>query len=258
VDVHDIGAGVWMSTTRRRLERAYRRAMTVPPDPIPPWRRDRDATAERLGTLVAWRRGALLGLPLAPAAAAAGLLSLPASAVALGAALALVAVFWLAARDALRACVMHPELSAIPAVARERARLSDVTHRHRLARHLRRTAVYRPRSAQDRRLSPYPPERLAAARRGLLDLADAVEATAHPDPAVLVEIETLLRDGTRSPLLNADIPAEELRVALRRARFRLATDRPPEPDAVPRTVPRRARMHTRGVADAPVGRPRDP
>jgi hypothetical protein len=75
---------------------------------------------------------------------------------------------------------------------------------------------------------------------------------------VLLEIETLLCDGSRSPLLNTDILAEELPIALRRARFRLATDRPPEPAAAPRAAPRRARMHTRGVADAPVGRPRDP
>jgi hypothetical protein len=228
--------------------------MTDPPAPMPPWRRDPGAAAERLGTMAAWRRGALIGLAVAPAATASGLLAPPASAVALGAALALAGVFGLAARDALRACIMHPELRRLPAVTRECARLSGAAHRRRLAKSLRRTASYRSRSAQERRLSPYSPERLAAARPGLLELADAVEAAAHADPALLVEIETLLCDGTRSPLLNADIPAEELPVALRRARFHLATDPPPDPAA----APRRAGMHTPGVADAPVGGPRDP
>ena len=122
---------------------------------------------------------------------------------------------------------MHPELNDVPAVAHERARVSGAAQRCRLAEELRRTARHRPPSPRERRRSPYPPERLAAARRGLLDLADGVEAAVHVDPALVVEIRTLLRDGTRSPLLNADIPASELSATLRRARFRLATEPAP-------------------------------
>ena len=140
--------------------------------------------------------------------------------------------------------------------APERARLSDAAHRRRLARELRTVARLRIRTPREDRLVPH--ERLAAARGGVLELADDLDAAEHADPALLAEIRALLRDGTRSPLLNTDIPAEELPVTLRRARFRLATDRPPAPGAALRTAPRRAGMHTRGVADAPVGRPRDP
>jgi hypothetical protein len=150
-------------------------------------------------------------------------------------------VIELAARDALRAGVLHPELRALPAVARERARLTGPAHRRRLADHLRRTAQYRPRSPQERRVSPFPPERLAAARTGLLELADAIEAAAHADPAALVEIENLLCDGTRSPLLNSNIPSPELPAALRRARYRLATDAPPDTDTPPHAAVRRPR-----------------
>jgi hypothetical protein len=132
----------------------------------------------------------------------------------------------------------------------------DAVHRRRVARELRTVARLRIRTPREDGLVPH--ERLAAARGGLLELADDLDAAEHADPAVLADIRALLRDGPRSPLLNADIPAEELPVALRRARFRLATDRPPEVAAVPRTAPGRAGMHTRGVADAPVGRPRDP
>jgi hypothetical protein len=193
---------------------------------IPAGRRG-PAAAAHLQTPTAWRCGARLAIALAPAAAAAGLLAPGACAVTLGAALLLAASIETAARDALRACVMCPELRTLPAAARERARLTGAAHRRRLAHALRRTARHRPRSAQERRLSPYPPQRLAAARAGLFELADAVEAASHPDPAVLAEIETLLCDGARSPLLNRDIPAAELPATLRRARHRLATDTPP-------------------------------
>ena len=196
--------------------------------PLPSWRQDHAASAARLQTLTAWRRGARVALVVAPAAGAAGPVAPAAAAVAAAAAfavaLAACALTELTRRDTLRACVLHPELRQLPAVARERSRLTDAAQRRRLARALRRVAVYRPRSVQERRLTPYPLERLAAARPGLLALADAVEATAHPDPAVLVEIDELLRDGSRSPLLRTDIPLPQLSLALDRARQRLAAD----------------------------------
>lgn len=241
VEIHDIRPGVWISTTRRLPERAYGRGVTEPP--IPAGRRD-PAAAVHLQTLTAWRRGARLAIALASAVAAVGLLRPGACAVTLGAALLLAAAIEIAARDALRACVMCAELSALPAVARERARLTGAAHRGRLAAELRGTARHRPRSAREQRVSPYPPERLAAARAGLFELADAVEAAPDPDPAVVAEIETLLRDGARSPLLNAHIPAAELPVAMRRARYRLATDTP-QPATPTAAVARRGHGRTR-------------
>jgi hypothetical protein len=192
-------------------------------------RRDADALPARLGALRAWRRGARLGLAVAPVAAITGLLAHAVAAGVLVAATLLAAVVELAARRELRDCALDPELGGLPAVAPERARLSDAAHRRRLAGELRTVAGLRIRTPREDRLVPH--ERLAAARRGLLGLADDLEAAEHADPALLAEIHALLRDGTRSPLLNADLPAEELPVALRRARFRLATDRPPEPAA---------------------------
>src|SRR4051794_12080704 len=258
VEIHDIGEGVWISTTRRPPERAYGRGVIEPP--IPAGRRGA-AAAARLQTLTAWRRGARLALALAPAAAAAGLLAPGACAVTLGAALLLAAATETAARDALRACVMCPELRALPAAERERARLTGAAHRRRLAHALRRTARHRPRSAQERRLSPYPPQRLAAPPPRLFELAHALEAPPPPHPprparnktppigrppepppppppAVLAEIKPLLCAGARSPLLTRATPAAELPAPLRRLRHRLATDTAP-PDASPPVARRR-------------------
>jgi hypothetical protein len=196
----------------------------APPPPQPPWRRDPAAAAARLRTASAWRRGSRLTLALAPAAAITGALAPAAAGLTFAAALALVVAIEAVARETLRACVLQPDLRGVPAVARERARLAGPAHRRRLAGSVRRTALYVPRSAQERRLSPYAPERLAAARADLLDLAAAVDAAAHADPAVLVEIEALLCDFPRSPLLNTDIPLPELSATLRRARHRLTVD----------------------------------
>jgi hypothetical protein len=200
--------------------------MSGPPPPLPSWRRDPAASAARLQTLTAWRRGTRLALLAAPAAAVAGPVAPAVVAVAFGLALAACALTELTRRDTLRACVLHPELCELPAVARERARLTAPDRRRRLARTLRRVAVYRPGSAQERRLTPYPLERLAAARPGLLAVADAVETASRPDPALLVEIEELLCDGSRSPLLRTDIPIPELGAALDRVRVRLSDDTP--------------------------------
>jgi hypothetical protein len=190
------------------------------------WRRPAATDAARLAALGAWRRGTRIALGLAPSGAVAGLLRPVAAAATLGAAVLLAAVVERAARAARYACALHPELRGLPEVAAERARLAGPVHRGRLAAELRRTAGRLPRSGPERRMSPYPPERLAAARAGLLELADAVEGADGADPAVLDDVRTLLRDGTRSPLLNVDMPAGELPAAIRRARFRLATDPP--------------------------------
>jgi hypothetical protein len=231
------------------------------PDPT---RGDSAAVAARLGVLAAWRRGARIAVCVGPAAAVVGLLAGEVATVVLAAAAFLAAATEMCARAALRRSALRGELGDVPAVARRRARLSDVAHRRRLAAELRRTACHCARSPREQSRRVYAYERLADTRHDLMRLADAVLAAEHADPAVLADITMLLRDGNRSALLNAAIPAEELRVALRRARFLLETTAPrsepppappnahtpviPEPGGAP------ARAGTRRTSRGPVGR----
>src|SRR4051794_24353209 len=151
-----------------------------------------------LDVLTTWRRGAGVALALPPAAGAAGVLTVPAAVATTSAAAAL-------------AVTLHHAV---------RARRIDLRQR-RLVAWLRRTATLRLTGPRDIRVVPL--ERLNPVRSELLALADAVAGADRIDPDVLGEIETLLRDGVRSPLLNIDLPAGELAVALRRARVNLAT-----------------------------------
>jgi hypothetical protein len=177
--------------------------------------------ARRAGVLGSWCHGAAAAVAVPPAAAAAGLVD-PLAALATTSIAAALAVFLhRAARATRRRCALAPELAVLPAVARERDRLTGPGRRHRLAAMLRRTAALRVERARDDRVVPL--ERLAPVRADLLALADAVLAAERADPVVLDEIEALLRDGIRSPLLNVALPAGELDVALRRVRFNLAT-----------------------------------
>jgi hypothetical protein len=180
-----------------------------------------------MDVVAAWRRGGRIAVAVGPGGGAIGLLTPAGAAAALAGAAVLATTIELAAHKLVRSYAVRPELSAIPEVARVRARLSDAAHRDRLAAELRRCAHPRVRSRREAPLVP--PERLALARTGLLALADALEAAEHADPAVLQEIRVLLRDGTRSPLLNTGIADRELGATLRRALFRLATD--PAPDS---------------------------
>jgi hypothetical protein len=193
--------------------------------PVPPFRADCHPEAARPGVLTAWRRGGRIAVLVGPAGAALGLLTPAAAAAVLGTAVVLAAAIALAAPGVVRRYALQSGLSDIPEVARARARMSDAAHRDRLAAELRHFARLRVRSAREARLVP--PERLALARGDLFRLADALERAEHADPALLEEISVLLRDGTRSPLLNAEIAAHELRATLRRAMFRLVTDPAP-------------------------------
>jgi hypothetical protein len=109
----------------------------------------------------------------------------------------------------------------LPASRASRDRLTGPGRRRGLAAMLRRTAALKITSARDDRVVPA--EGLAPVRADLLALAEAVLAAERADPVVLDDIETLLRDGIHSPLLNVALPAGELDVALRRVRFNLAT-----------------------------------
>jgi hypothetical protein len=211
-----------MSTTRPR-PRVPSVAVVLPRAALTPSRGDDAAVlGTRIATVATWRRGAWIAVALTPTATA-GLLGAPAASLgaALPAAALLVAlVTELVARRAVRTGAMHPGVTAVPAVARERARLSGAAHRRRLASELRRMA-----GSDGGRIVPR--ERVAAARQALLEVADAAEAADRADPALLAEIRALLRDGTRSALLNAEIPASELHETLRRVRFRLLTESGP-------------------------------
>jgi hypothetical protein len=151
-----------------------------------------------LDVLTAWRRGAGVALALPPAAGVAGVLTAPAAVATTSAAAAL-------------AVTLHHAV---------RVRRIDLRQR-RLVDWLRRTSTLRVTGPPDDRVVPC--ERLDPVRADLLALADAVAGADRVDAAVLAEIETLLSDGVRSPLLNVELPAGELAVALRRARFNLAT-----------------------------------
>jgi hypothetical protein len=150
-----------------------------------------------LDLLTAWRRGAGIALALPPVAGAAGVLTGPAAVATMSAATAL-------------AVSLHRAVNGRRTGPRQR----------RLAATLRRTAVLRVTTFHESRVVPL--ERLAPVRADLLAIAEAVATADRVDPAVLDELETLLRDGVRSPLLNTELPAGEVAVALRRARFNLA------------------------------------
>jgi hypothetical protein len=99
-----------------------------------------------------------------------------------------------------------------------------------LAAELRRVAAI---VARGGRPNPFlPAERVAAARPALLEIADDLATTEHPDPRLLRDVRALVRDGVTSPLLNRALPAGELDVVLRGLRFRAAQpSRSPGPGA---------------------------
>jgi hypothetical protein len=84
-----------------------------------------------------------------------------------------------------------------------------------LAKCLRRTAgVAVDRDPVRRRLRVLLPDRVAAVRSELLELADLLERADDPDPAPVAEVRALLTDGCRSPLYNRDVHVSELRATL--------------------------------------------
>jgi hypothetical protein len=62
------------------------------------------------------------------------------------------------------------------------------------------------------------PDRVAAVRADLLELADLLEHTDEPDPACVAELCRLLSDGCQSPLYNSDAHVSELKATLYYAR----------------------------------------
>jgi len=101
-------------------------------------------------------------------------------------------------------------------LAATRRRLQSARTRRALAAGLRRTASP---IQPSRRFDPCPvlADRAAAMAGQLLELANALEQTRTPDPAIVALIRELLTDGT-SPLYNPNLPATDLQTTLTRAR----------------------------------------
>jgi hypothetical protein len=106
----------------------------------------------------------------------------------------------------------------------KRRRVVSARHRRALAHGLRRTAAStQPSTRFD--VCPILLDRVAPLRPELLQIATALEQTHDPDPDSVALIHELLKDGC-SPLYNPNVPAADLRVALRRARAGLAAQPP--------------------------------
>lgn len=60
--------------------------------------------------------------------------------------------------------------------------------------------------------------RVEAVRWELLEMAALLQAASDPPPDVVAVLHELLTDGCSSPLLNEDVPAEELSAVIKRAR----------------------------------------
>ena len=100
------------------------------------------------------------------------------------------------------------------AAERRRARLVSPRNRRKLAQWLRHTA--RDASDHNRTRQPYDfllRARAAAVRTELIEIAARLEQGQHPDPARVVAVRELLRDGN-SPLYHPGVPACELRATL--------------------------------------------
>jgi hypothetical protein len=181
--------------------------------------REHDKVRSRLSLLHAWRDGSAATavviavlLPFAVAWHATYLVAMAASLVSA----AILAAACHAARELrLNALVIFPEFAHLPELAGRRRRLVSPRNRRALARWLRRTVV--PTQLHPRfDCCPVLPDRVAAVRPALLELADALERNTEPDPASVALVSELLRDGC-GPLYNPNVPADDLRRVITRA-----------------------------------------
>jgi hypothetical protein len=183
-------------------------------------RYDRGAAQQGLALLGNWRAGSI-----ATAVVTGGLLPLAivwhrtyviAVAAGLIGALVLALGCHLARGSRLSTLATFPELAALPDLAGKRKRLQSARTRGALAAGLRRTAAP---EQPPRRFDccPVLPERVAAVRTELLQLATELEDTQQPDPVCVALIRELLTDAT-GPLYNPNRSADELHDMLARAR----------------------------------------
>jgi hypothetical protein len=121
----------------------------------------------------------------------------------------------LARRVTLSMLSVHPECIQHQELAYKRRQLVSPRSRRALAQGLRSAAkAQAPARAE---ICPILCDRVAPLRRELVQVAAALEQTAHPDPASVALIHELLREG-RSPLYDPSVPAADLEVTLRRVR----------------------------------------
>jgi hypothetical protein len=132
----------------------------------------------------------------------------------------------LARERRLSTLATFPELAALPDLARKRKRLQSARTRRALAAGLRRTAAA---EQPPRRFDccPVLPDRVAAVRTELLQLADQLEQTQQPDPACVALIRELLIDAT-SPLYNPNRSADDLHDILTCASAGMTPNPPPD------------------------------
>jgi len=103
-----------------------------------------------------------------------------------------------------------------------RSRSFSARKRRTLAHWLRRAAGHTIDHASiRRRFEVLLPDRVAAVRTDLVEIADLLDNTAEPDPVCVAELSRLLRDGCQSPLYNSDLHVSELRATLYYARSAL-------------------------------------
>ena len=172
-----------------------------------------------LSLLRDWRQGsaatAVVMGALLPFAVAWHVTYLAAIAAALIGSVTLAASCHVARELRLNALVIFPDLAELPELARTRKRLVSPRNRRAVANWLRQTAAP---TQPSRRFDccPVLPDRVAAVRPALLQLAGALERNTGPDPASVALVHELLTDGC-GPLYNPNVPTEELRRAITRA-----------------------------------------
>jgi hypothetical protein len=124
----------------------------------------------------------------------------------------------------LATLALIPEFMQLPDLAATRERLLSTRKRQALAVGLRRTAAL---TQPPRRFDccPILPDRVAAVRPELLQIANALEQINEPDPVSVALIHELLTNAS-SPLYNPNLSAEDLRATLTRAGAGMATQPP--------------------------------
>jgi hypothetical protein len=173
-----------------------------------------------LQSLAAWRWGAIAAGLAALAMTADGVIVPAAAAVGLVAAVLLACGAEVTRQVVVDEWTLREDLAGVPELARARRRMTTDAHRRALARSLREIALQRsvPRHA----IAPMLLSRVEPVRGELLAMAEEVERSPRLDPRTIAEINGLVTDGARSPLLNEAVPEPELAILLRRIRFRLA------------------------------------
>jgi hypothetical protein len=187
-----------------------------PPSRQPP---DRHTIQSSLSLLRDWREGsaatATVMAALLPFAVAWHVSYVVAILASLIAAMVLALGCHAARQRRLATVAVFPEFAQLPELASKRERLLSTHNRRKLADGLRRAAAC---TQPPRRFDccPVLPDRVAAVRPALHQLATALEHNTDPDPASVALIHELLTNAC-SPLYNPSLPAEDLSATLVRA-----------------------------------------